>query len=402
MNPTATKNGIMGRILRFLTIFLIWCLGGYVLWRYEYLQEFSQIDNVTGMLPVVMVLLVASWCTVLILVRFSPPWRPVAIVGAISVCLTIALFPPALRGNWWINSHPAEAVQATPDFSLYEPFTGSDRIATLDEPATLRLTEDLPQLDGASALYPLYAAFAQAAYDEDAFTPDRVICTNTLEAYDQVIAGNRDVIFVAGPSAKQSEQAKAAGVTLVFTPIGREAFVFLTGKNNPVSTVTHQQLRNIYSGKTARWQTLGWRDGGSIVAFQRPEGSGSQTGLQKMIMRDLPIQVPQPLPDPSLIETNSLLRQVSAEWQGVQPALGYSYRFYATTIYPNDDAKLLAINGVDPTVSNIQNNRYPYVADFYAVTNGEPAGNTKRLISFILSPQGQQLIEQTGYTPLLS
>ncbi len=117
-------------------------------------------------------------------------------------------------------------------------------------------------------------------------------------------------------------------------------------------------------------------------------------------MNNLPIIVPQPLPSKDLLQTNSLMQQVSIEWNGVQPALGYSYRYYATTMYANEDVKLLSINGIEPSTENIQNGSYPFVGDFYAVTNGEPEGNTKLLIEWILSEQGQELIEQTGYTPL--
>lgn len=117
-------------------------------------------------------------------------------------------------------------------------------------------------------------------------------------------------------------------------------------------------------------------------------------------MGGLPIQIPQPLPDAGLIGTNSLMKQISVEWQGVQPAIGYSYRYYATTMFANPDAKLLKVNGVEPAKGHIQNGSYPFVADFYAVTNGEPGGNTKLLIEWILSPQGQELVEKTGYTPL--
>jgi phosphate transport system substrate-binding protein len=94
------------------------------------------------------------------------------------------------------------------------------------------------------------------------------------------------------------------------------------------------------------------------------------------------------------------MKQVSVEWQGVQPAIGYSYRYYATTMYANPDVKLLKVNGMEPSAENIQNGSYPFVGDFYAVTNGEPEGNVKLLIDWILSPQGQTLIEQTGYTSL--
>jgi phosphate transport system substrate-binding protein len=140
-------------------------------------------------------------------------------------------------------------------------------------------------------------------------------------------------------------------------------------------------------------------DGGRIIAFQRPEGSGSQTGLQAFL-RGLPIQVPQPLPDASLIGTNSLMNQVSVEWRGVQPAIGYSYRFFAVEMYANPDVKLLSVNGIAPSIENIQNESYPFIGVFYAVTNGPPEGHSKLLIEWILSPQGQELIEKTGYVPL--
>ena len=117
-------------------------------------------------------------------------------------------------------------------------------------------------------------------------------------------------------------------------------------------------------------------------------------------MNDLPIQAPQPLPDASLIGTNSLMKQVSVVWRGVQPAMGYSYRYYATTMYANPDTRLLRVHGAEPSVENIQNGNYPFVSDFYAVTNGEPKGSARLLIDWILSPQGQELIEKTGYTPL--
>jgi phosphate transport system substrate-binding protein len=286
-----------------------------------------------------------------------------------------------------------------PDLTVYAPFGGNSGMAKPGENPGLRLTADLPVLDGAAALYPVYAAFAEAVYDESAFSQDMVLCTNTRSAYEALISGSRDIIFVAGPSERQIAAARTAGADLRLTPIGREAFVFLVGKENPVDNITYQQIRNIYSGKTADWRTLGWNEGGKIIAFQRPENSGSQTGLQ-MIMGDLPIQVPQPLPDAGLIGTNSLMKQVSVRWRGVQPAIGYSYRYYATTMYANPDAKLLRVNGVEPSIENIQNGSYPFVADFYAVTNGEPRGNSKLLIDWILSRQGQEIIEKTGYIPV--
>ena len=386
------------QITRTAITLLSWIAGIYVLNRFEFLSAMSAIDNVVGMLPVAMVLVGAVGITILCHVKFKKQSLPVFTAIILLVVSSMVLFPVALRGNWWIGTHAPAGAETAPDLTNYAPFSVDSKTAKLSEEATLRLDGHQPVLDGATALYPLYAAFAEAVYEESAFSPDRVICTNTRGAYEAVVLGERDVIFVAGASERQIAAAQAVGAELVFTPIGREAFVFLVGENNPVNNITGQQIRNVYSGKTADWYTLGWPDGGRIIAFQRPEGSGSQTGLQTL-MGDLPIQVPQPLPDKSLVGTNSLMRQISVEWNGVQPALGYSYRFYATTMYANPAAKLLSINGVEPSTENIQNGSYPFVADFYAVTNGQPQGDIKLLIDWILSPQGQELVKKTGYTP---
>lgn len=220
--------------------------------------------------------------------------------------------------------------------------------------------------------------------------------TNTLLAYDGLINGERDIIFVAGASENQRKLAKENGAKLLFTPIGKEAFVFITAKSNPVENLTYTQIKNIYSGKTSDWKTLGWKEGGRILDFRRPDGSGSQTALQNL-MKDVPLTVPQPLPDRSLIGSNSLMNQMTVEYKGVQPALGYSYKYFATKMYSNPNIKLMKIDGIAPTAENISNGSYPFTVNFYTVTNGQPSGNVKKLIDLLLSDAGQELIEKTGY-----
>ena len=394
-------NKKMMAILRALITIFIWVSAGYVLYKYEYIIAFSDVDNIVGMLPVALVLIGVAGATFILWIKHTKRLIPISAVISLLVISSAALFPTALRGNWWINTITSHESETKPDLTVYAPFSEGSRTAKLDELPELRLTDSLPVLDGATALYPVYAAFAEAVYDENIFSQDYVLCTNTRSAYETIISGDRDIIFVAGASEQQIAAADATGADLRFTPIGREAFVFLVGKENPIDNITYQQIRNIYSGKTAKWGTLGWHDGGKIIAFQRPEGSGSQTGLQ-IYMGELPIQAPQPLPNASLIGANSLMKQVSVEWQGVQPAIGYSYRYYATTMYANPDAKLLRVDGVEPSVENIQNGSYPFIGDFYAVTNGEPVGNSKLLIDWVLSQHGQEIIEKTGYTPIVA
>lgn len=376
-----------------------WGVVFYLLYRYEYFAEFANIDNAVGMMPVVLLTVAAGAFTCLAFLPWRKRYRVVAVALAVVVILSAALFPNSFIGNWWITAGNTSGAETQPDLSGYEPFKEGNVIAKLEGEASLKLTAEFPVMDGALALYPLYTAFAEAIYDKETYEPQSVLFTNTLKAYDAIIAGERDVIFVAGASEKQLQKAKEQGAELVFTPIGKEAFVFLVGAENPLDGITCRQIRNIYSGKTAKWNTLGWAEGGDIIAFQRPEGSGSQTGLQQ-VMKGLPIVVPQRLPDPDLIGSNSLMQQISVRYRGVQPALGYSYRFFANTMFPNPEAKLLSVDGFAPTPENIRSGDYPFTVDFYAVTRGEPKGNTELLIDWILSPQGQEIIRKTGYSPI--
>ena len=387
-----------GFTLRFLLTVGLIAFYIYIAHILEYWTQLSAVDNIIGAAPLILLTGIVIFLLALIWKRHKNHETSTIILSILSVIWALLIIP-ALTGNWYPLAKTPAPDLTTPNLTIYAPFTEDTQAAKLPEAALLAIYDDMPILDGATALYPIYAAFVNAVYDKKGYTPDTALCTNTTNAYKRIIEGDCDIIFVAGASEKQKQAAEAAGSELVFTPIGREAFVFLVGKSNPIDDLSYQQIKNLYSGKTAYWRTFGWRDGGKIIAFQRPEGSGSQTGLQN-IMRGLPIQKPQPLPDESLIGTGSMLRQVSVEWQGVQPAIGYSYRYYATTMYPNSDAKLLAVDGVYPSNETIANESYPFTNKFYAVTNGRSTGNIKLLIDWILTDEGQYIIERTGYAPL--
>lgn len=115
------------------------------------------------------------------------------------------------------------------DLNQYQPFAEGTKAVSLDEPSTLKLEDDLPRLDGATALYPLYSAFVQATFPEKQYDlyNSEVMVNKTNIAYQNLFAGVLDIIFVAAPSDRQLQEAERRGLKLSLTPIGREAFVFL-------------------------------------------------------------------------------------------------------------------------------------------------------------------------------
>ena len=101
---------------------------------------------------------------------------------------------------------------------------------------------------------------------------------------------------------------------------------------------------------------------------------------------------------------DGIIRRV-ASYRNYRNAIGFSFRFYASEMAANRQIKLLALEGVAPTKESIRDGSYPIASSFYAVTAspiGEPApeetdGDLAAFLAWIRSPEGQELVEKTGY-----
>ncbi len=267
------------------------------------------------------------------------------------------------------------------DIERYMPFRDDSLIVKYNGQ---KLSGDLPRVDGAAALFPLYSAYVNAWYPEDSFCYENgefskdsaMQYRNTVRAYKAIVDGDADIIFCAVPSEEQLEYADQKGVELKFTPIGREAFVFIVNKNNPVDSLTAEQIRGIYTGKYTNWKEVGGINR-PILPTTRYPGSGSQSRMDEF-MGDERIK-PQPT--------------------GITgAAIGFSFRYYVTGILKNDGVKLLAVDGAYPDAEKVESGAYPLVSEFYAVTRADNTNpNVDKLIEFILSEEGQNITEQTGY-----
>lgn len=284
-----------------------------------------------------------------------------------------------------------------PNLRRFQPFAPDNDLVILAGESRLRLEEDLPRLDGATALYPVYAAMVEAVYPAGSYPPNQSVVrmSKTGTAYDRLIAGETDVIFVARPSADHKAKAAAAGVTLHLTAIGHEAFVFYVNAHNPVSDLRQEQIRGIYSGAITNWQTVGGPDL-IIRAFQRPENSGSQTMLQH-IMGDYPLMDP---PQRQVVMGMGGIIARTADYKNYPDAIGYSFRYFATTMIKNGAIHLLSIDGVAPTRAAIADGSYPFTTDIYAVTTRPADPAISALLEWIVGDQGQYILGQTGYVPL--
>ena len=329
------------------------------------------------------------------------------------------------------------------NLSLYHPWNRSNRLASLDFPASFRIYSNFPKLDGATSAYPIYAAIVNEVYavNDKEELRQYLFCSRTANAYNRLIEGEVDMIFVLQPSDEQLELARNAGVELHFTPIARDAFVFFVNSNNPVSSLTIEQIQDIYLERITNWQEVGGNNR-EIVAYQRPANSGSQTAMINEVMRG------ERLPPPLRVEHFTMAGMVSAvaTFRDREESIGYSFHFFVEEmmrdvllgrnreadffqvkidLIPMDDPtlhekreryqseiqatfdlvspiRLLEVDGIAPTKENIRNGTYPLTVYMYAVTAGTTNPHVPKLIEWLLSPEGQELIERTGYVGVKS
>ena len=286
-------------------------------------------------------------------------------------------------------------INTAPNINVHEylPFREDSKIVKIDS-QTLKLTDDLPVIDGAAAFFPVYSAFVNAVYPETTELYDGVFeYNNTPGGYQLLAEKGIDLFLGVYPSEEQMAYAEECDTTFVYTPVGTEAFVFFVHKDNPIDNLTTEQIKGIYSGEITNWKQVGGKNE-EIAAFQRNEGSGSQSMLQRF-MGDTPImEAPTELVNTMM---SGIIEQVSS-YRSKSNSIGFSFRYYVEGIIQNPDIKVLSVDGVAPTAENIRNGSYPIVTPMYAVTYEENTNeNVDKLLQWILSEEGQYIIEETGY-----
>jgi phosphate transport system substrate-binding protein len=204
-----------------------------------------------------------------------------------------------------------------------------------------------------------------------------------------------DIILATYPSDEELALAKQRGEALAIEPVCTDAFVFIVNKANPVNSLTLEQIRGIYGGKITNWKDVGGEDR-PITAYQREPNSGSQSGMERLVMKGEPMaEAPAALYMDSMA---GLVEAVAAEYDNGVGSVGYSYKYYVEALYKNENIKILDIDGRAPSDAG----RYPLTVNYYGavrVSDGKDSVG-RRFLDWILSDEGQECVKQAGYAPL--
>jgi phosphate transport system substrate-binding protein len=162
--------------------------------------------------------------------------------------------------------------------------------------------------------------------------------------------------------------------------LGKDGIVIAVNNKNGVSDLTTDQLKDIYSGKITNWNQVGGSSG-KIDLITREEGSGTLDAFQKLVLGNSSMKK-----DAVVQSSTEAVKQSVAQDPNAIGFISYAHM--------SSDVKAINVNGVAPSDSSIADGSYKLQRPFLFLTKGEPTGETKKFIDWVMSDEGKKVLEQ--------
>lgn len=187
---------------------------------------------------------------------------------------------------------------------------------------------------------------------------------------------------------KDTEVQKAVGrgVEPKAHVVAMDGIAVILNPSNPIKSFTRQQVKDIYTGKISNWSKLGGEDK-KIVVVSRDSASGTYEAFGALALGGAKLR------KDALMQASN---QAVANTVGATPnGIGYVGLGYIT-----DKVKAVPVAGVTISKTTVLTAKYPYSRPLFMYTNGAPQGDVKDFFDFLLSADGQKLVDEAGFVAL--
>jgi phosphate transport system substrate-binding protein len=197
---------------------------------------------------------------------------------------------------------------------------------------------------------------------------------------------------------EEYDRAVSNGQDPVEYIVAQDAIAVIVNPSNPINRLTLEQVADIFSGKTNNWSELGGENR-PIVRLSRETNSGTHVYFLEEVLR-----LGQD-DNKTLFSKDTLLlpssEGITAEVRDNPNAIGYDGLGYVTP-----EVKVLAISPINnsefiiPSSETVRNGDYPIARNLYMYTLGQPKQKIREYLDWILSPDGQVIVQQLGFVPV--
>ena len=253
---------------------------------------------------------------------------------------------------------------------------------------TVALAEgDEITIKGSTTVLPIAQIMAEEFMDENHDITISVQGGGSGVGIASLIDGTADI---ADSSRKMSrnelERAKASGVSPYEITIALDGIAVVVHPSNIKTYLNTALLRAIYTGKISNWSEIGGENR-KIVVISRDTSSGTYEAFA-----DLALSGQKVRPDALITASNQAVNLTVAQTPGAIGYLGLGYI--------SKKVKTVRINNIECTKDTIRSGEYPLSRSLYMYTNGIPEGTVRRFMDYVLSRQGQELVDSQGFVSI--
>jgi len=207
------------------------------------------------------------------------------------------------------------------------------------------------------------------------------------EGLSALINGDADISASSRPiePTEVRELAKKYGTVGMSFTVGKDALSIYLNLDNPVSDLSEEQIKKIFTGEITNWKDVGGDDG-IIELISRPPNSGTYQYFKEHVLIDDEYSTNAKV----IPTTEAIVKEVTKN----KNAVGYGGIAYSNAVVD------CAVNGIVPTIENVQNDSYPIIRYLFLYTVDMPEGELKNYLNWIVSPAGQKIVKKAGYIPL--
>jgi phosphate transport system substrate-binding protein len=185
---------------------------------------------------------------------------------------------------------------------------------------------------------------------------------------------------------KEMQNAVSKGITPSPTVIAMDGIAVIVNASNSVQALTKKQLKEIYTGKITDWSEVGGSSE-KIVVVSRDTASGTYEAFGELALNKEKV-------------TSQALLSASNQAVATTVAQTPSAIGYVGMGYVKDGSKAVSVDGVNATKETVLSEKYPLSRPLFMYTNGKPKNLVKDYIDFVLSSEGQKLVEEEGFVAL--